>query len=302
MQKRGATVVGLDVDERVGRAGAARTARRSTWVTSKRWSFPSSRGRSTPSLCGDLIEHLRDPQGFLTRIRPFLRPGAAGAQHSEHRELGDAAQPPVRPLPLHGVGNPRPDPHALVHAQDAGECLRRRDTASRSSTTPSPCPCSRRRASRRSRTRIGRLRPSLLRVPVRRRSQRRSVATASRRSNGASSTSAGARVLITGRERSRRECRQTQRKASGQSGGRERWHVLHGSAARTGPAAACRADRRPGSRSEAARRREVQRISVRRPRLQLGGGHDLVGEPTSSRRRACDLDRRHMRVSRCHAC
>jgi 2-polyprenyl-3-methyl-5-hydroxy-6-metoxy-1,4-benzoquinol methylase len=25
-------------------------------------------------LCGDLVEHLRDPQRFLTRIRPFLRP------------------------------------------------------------------------------------------------------------------------------------------------------------------------------------------------------------------------------------
>ena len=25
-------------------------------------------------LCGDLVEHLRDPERFLTRIRPFLRP------------------------------------------------------------------------------------------------------------------------------------------------------------------------------------------------------------------------------------
>jgi 2-polyprenyl-3-methyl-5-hydroxy-6-metoxy-1,4-benzoquinol methylase len=25
-------------------------------------------------VCGDLIEHLRDPQAFLSRIRPFLRP------------------------------------------------------------------------------------------------------------------------------------------------------------------------------------------------------------------------------------
>ena len=26
-------------------------------------------------LCGDLIEHLRDPSSFLIRVRPFLRPG-----------------------------------------------------------------------------------------------------------------------------------------------------------------------------------------------------------------------------------
>jgi 2-polyprenyl-3-methyl-5-hydroxy-6-metoxy-1,4-benzoquinol methylase len=26
-------------------------------------------------LCGDLIEHLRDPQAFLARVRPLLRPG-----------------------------------------------------------------------------------------------------------------------------------------------------------------------------------------------------------------------------------
>lgn len=74
MQKRGSTVVGLDVDER-----AAELARRfceAVYVGDvETMELPFEPGTFDVVLCGDLIEHLRDPQAFLTRMRPFLRPG-----------------------------------------------------------------------------------------------------------------------------------------------------------------------------------------------------------------------------------
>jgi O-antigen biosynthesis protein len=74
MQQRGSTVVGLDVDER-----AAELARRfceAVYVGDvETMELPFEPATFDVILCGDLIEHPRDPQAFLTRIRPFLRPG-----------------------------------------------------------------------------------------------------------------------------------------------------------------------------------------------------------------------------------
>ena len=74
MQKQGSTVVGLDVDERS--AELARQFCEAVYVGDvETMELPFEPGTFDVILCGDLIEHLRDPQGFLTRIRPFLRPG-----------------------------------------------------------------------------------------------------------------------------------------------------------------------------------------------------------------------------------
>jgi O-antigen biosynthesis protein len=74
MQQRGATVVGLDVDER-----AAEQARRFCEEVHvgdvETMELPFEPGTFDAVVCGDLIEHLRDPQGFLVRVRPLLRPG-----------------------------------------------------------------------------------------------------------------------------------------------------------------------------------------------------------------------------------
>jgi O-antigen biosynthesis protein len=73
LQKRGKTVVGLDLDER-----SAELARRFCAEVHvgdvETMELPFEPASFDAILCGDLIEHLRDPQALLARLRPFLRP------------------------------------------------------------------------------------------------------------------------------------------------------------------------------------------------------------------------------------
>jgi O-antigen biosynthesis protein len=74
MQERGASVIGLDVEERA--AAEARRFCEDVYVGDvETMELPFEPGRFDAIVCGDLIEHLRDPQAFLTRVRPLLRPG-----------------------------------------------------------------------------------------------------------------------------------------------------------------------------------------------------------------------------------
>ena len=72
LQARGNVVVGLDLDE-----GAARHARRFCEAVHvgdvERMDLPFEASSFDVILCGDLIEHLRDPQAFLERVRPLLK-------------------------------------------------------------------------------------------------------------------------------------------------------------------------------------------------------------------------------------
>ena len=74
LQERGATVVGLDLDER-----AAEQARRFCEAVHvgdvETMELPFEPGSFDAIVAGDFIEHLRDPGAFLARIRPLLRPG-----------------------------------------------------------------------------------------------------------------------------------------------------------------------------------------------------------------------------------
>lgn len=73
LQERGATVVGLDVDERaVELAGPFCEAVYVGDVESME--LPLEPRSFDAVVCGDVIEHLRDPQAFLARVRPLLRP------------------------------------------------------------------------------------------------------------------------------------------------------------------------------------------------------------------------------------
>jgi SAM-dependent methyltransferase len=71
MQSRGATVVGVELDER-----AAEQARRfceAVYVGDvETMELPFEPGTFDAVVCGDIIEHLRDPQSFLARVRPVL--------------------------------------------------------------------------------------------------------------------------------------------------------------------------------------------------------------------------------------
>lgn len=74
LQAHGAAVVGLEVDERA--AAEARRFCESVRVGDvETMDLPFEPASFDVILCGDLIEHLRDPQAFLERVRPLLKPG-----------------------------------------------------------------------------------------------------------------------------------------------------------------------------------------------------------------------------------
>jgi 2-polyprenyl-3-methyl-5-hydroxy-6-metoxy-1,4-benzoquinol methylase len=69
----GCTVVGLEVDPEA--AEAAREVCEEVLVGDvETMDLPFEQGAFDVVLCGDLIEHLRDPGAFLARIQPLLRP------------------------------------------------------------------------------------------------------------------------------------------------------------------------------------------------------------------------------------
>jgi SAM-dependent methyltransferase len=72
LQARGSTVVGLELDERA--AAEARSFCEAVHVGDvETMELPLEPGSFDAIVCGDLIEHLRDPRGFLARVRPLLR-------------------------------------------------------------------------------------------------------------------------------------------------------------------------------------------------------------------------------------
>lgn len=74
LQERGSTVVGVDLDERA--AAEARQFCEAVHVGDvETMELPFEPASFDAVVCGDFIEHLRDPGAFLARIRPLLRPG-----------------------------------------------------------------------------------------------------------------------------------------------------------------------------------------------------------------------------------
>jgi 2-polyprenyl-3-methyl-5-hydroxy-6-metoxy-1,4-benzoquinol methylase len=72
--EHGCTVVGIERDEEA--AGAARVVCADVLVGDvETMELPFEPGSFDVVLCGDLIEHLRDPHAFLARMRPLLREG-----------------------------------------------------------------------------------------------------------------------------------------------------------------------------------------------------------------------------------
>jgi 2-polyprenyl-3-methyl-5-hydroxy-6-metoxy-1,4-benzoquinol methylase len=70
--ERGATVVGIDSDENA--AVEARAVCEQVLVGDvETMELPFPEHSFDVVLCGDVIEHLRDPAAFLTRVRPLLR-------------------------------------------------------------------------------------------------------------------------------------------------------------------------------------------------------------------------------------
>ena len=115
----GARVVGLELDPDA--AEAARTYCAEVLVGDvEGMEIPFEPASFDAIVCGDLVEHLRDPGTTLARLRPLLRHRRpARPLDAERRQLGDAALAARRPLALHGEGDPRPDACAPVHEEDA---------------------------------------------------------------------------------------------------------------------------------------------------------------------------------------
>jgi 2-polyprenyl-3-methyl-5-hydroxy-6-metoxy-1,4-benzoquinol methylase len=74
LQQHGATVVGLDVDERSAELARGHCVEVHVGDV-ETMELPFEPGSFDAVVCGDLIEHLRDPQAMLVRLRPLLRPG-----------------------------------------------------------------------------------------------------------------------------------------------------------------------------------------------------------------------------------
>jgi len=74
LTERGCTVIGIERDEAA--AAAAQDVCSEVFVGDvETLTLPFPAESFDVVLCGDLIEHLRDPHRFLKRIRPLLRPG-----------------------------------------------------------------------------------------------------------------------------------------------------------------------------------------------------------------------------------
>jgi SAM-dependent methyltransferase len=72
--ERGAAVVGIDTDEQA--AEEARAVCEQVLVGDvESMELPFAQHSFDVVLCGDVVEHLRDPEAFLARVRPLLRPG-----------------------------------------------------------------------------------------------------------------------------------------------------------------------------------------------------------------------------------
>jgi SAM-dependent methyltransferase len=71
---RGCDVTGIDLDPTA--ADEARRFCDEVFVGDvERMALPFDRASFDVVLCGDLVEHLRDPGAFMTRVRPLVRPG-----------------------------------------------------------------------------------------------------------------------------------------------------------------------------------------------------------------------------------
>ena len=166
---RGCTVIGLERDPDA--AADARAVCDDVLVGDvETMELPFEPGSFDVVLCGDLIEHLRDPER-VPRTHAPAAPGRreARAHDAERRELGDAAGASGRPLEVHGERHPRPHAHAPLHARDARRDARARGLPHRGlSTSPfrSPSPGRRRPSASHMPSAPS---PSALRVPVRRR-------------------------------------------------------------------------------------------------------------------------------------
>ena len=74
LAERGCTVVGLELDPAA--AEEARAFCEEVLVGDvETMELPFKPGSFDTVLCGDLVEHLRDPEAFLVRVRPLLRAG-----------------------------------------------------------------------------------------------------------------------------------------------------------------------------------------------------------------------------------
>ncbi len=74
LAERGNTIVGLELDAAAAREAEA-YCEQVVVGDVETMELPLDRGSFDVVLCGDVVEHLRDPVSTLARLRPLLRPG-----------------------------------------------------------------------------------------------------------------------------------------------------------------------------------------------------------------------------------
>ena len=115
--EHGCTVVGIEYDPDA--AHAAQSVCEAVLVGDvEAMELPLKEASFDVVLCGDVIEHLRDPDAFLARMRPLLHDdGRIVLSTPNVGELGLALEPPRRALALHGQRNPRPHTSPPLHGR-----------------------------------------------------------------------------------------------------------------------------------------------------------------------------------------
>jgi 2-polyprenyl-3-methyl-5-hydroxy-6-metoxy-1,4-benzoquinol methylase len=74
LSRRGSTVVGIELDPAAA-GEAERFCERVLVGSIETMELPLEPASFDAIVCGDVVEHLRDPGAALARLRPFLRPG-----------------------------------------------------------------------------------------------------------------------------------------------------------------------------------------------------------------------------------
>ena len=118
LSERGNTIVGLELDPAAARE-AERFCERVLVGDVETMELPLEPASFDVVLCGDVVEHLREPVAALARLRPFLKPGGRLVLSTPNiANWAIRLSLLARSLAVHRPRHPRPHAHPSLHPRD----------------------------------------------------------------------------------------------------------------------------------------------------------------------------------------